>query len=137
MALHITDEGGIQQERTIDTLYDDSFSFKGETKIMCSLIDGPLNDFNLMTRREYGTSEVVTVHLEGGNSVKKILSGTHDLIHCLEGPLIVQIQPSDKTVSMEVSDTLHLENRVESESVLIRAPSKRGVAFLITIKKHT
>jgi environmental stress-induced protein Ves len=43
-----------------------AYSFRGEERVTCRLIDGPVRDFNIMTRREaYRHEVVVTECLEG------------------------------------------------------------------------
>lgn len=72
----------IRFEKTLD-----QFNFRGEEEIQCDLIDGSSVDFNVMTERDWGKSEVIVSTMMPGE--KLTFKCSYLYLHSEEPQLIV------------------------------------------------
>ncbi|MBC9249339.1 hypothetical protein A9179_03505 [Pseudomonas alcaligenes] len=85
---------------------DPPLVFAGEDEVSAELVDGPISDFNLMTRRSAWRHELQALQLDG----TQILPHAADilLIYCQAGPLVVQL-PGAAAYSLDEGQGLLLE----------------------------
>jgi len=109
------------------------FKFKGEYQTWCRLLDGPVHDFNVMSRREKfkHTCEVLaspsTIHWKPDTEIL--------LIYCLESRLSLE-GFQDMKVEISKGRTLILDKRTDipADNVLkISTVSKDMVAVIVCI----
>jgi len=79
------------------------FAFSGDWHCRCSLVAGPVRDFNLMVdrRRAQGSTELLRLD---GNPVERSVESGWLLIYCAEGALTAG------GVAAEAGDTIRLES---------------------------
>ena len=90
--LTLTDQAG-QQWCLSETL--DAAHFKGEDLIDARLHDGPILDFNLMTRRKDCCAKVFTSQQEKGQNID--LNGDLFLLFSMQGHTFVQLNQTQET----------------------------------------
>ena len=88
----LTDQAG-QQWCLSETL--DAAHFKGEDLIDARLHDGPILDFNLMTRRKDCCAKVFTSQQEKGQNID--LNGDLFLLFSMQGHTFVQLNQTQET----------------------------------------
>ncbi|WP_445769382.1 HutD/Ves family protein [Rheinheimera sp.] len=86
------------------------FAFAGETAIHCSLINGAVRDFNLMTRR--GAVQADLQVLTIGRTQQILVLSTQTLIYVASGSLEVVL--GDQHISLAAQHTLSLKNQTGS-----------------------
>jgi len=72
------------------------FSFSGDTRVLGSLLNGPVLDFNLMVRRDFGQGTLSAPDCEAGHTLGPG-QGLH-LVHVLKGECEIegkQVGPND------------------------------------------
>ena len=80
MTLDIAGMGKCRLDRPFEPLF-----FAGDAKTDCTLIDGPIRDFNLMVARGFGTGGLRVVALSPGATAP--LEGNIAAIHALRGEI--------------------------------------------------
>jgi environmental stress-induced protein Ves len=76
--------------KRLDRRYE-PFPFDGGWKTDCTLIDGPVRDFNLMAAREAGPATLTVAKLEGGGI--QVDAAPTVVFHALEGDVSVSSHP--------------------------------------------
>ena len=95
----------------------DSFEFEGEEKIQCELIDKNCIDFNVMTDRSWGQSNVNLAHLKM-NQIKKYQPKHQTFLYLYQtSPKLIVLEPNDKyefkasenviVIEVEITKTSH------------------------------
>ncbi len=85
------------------------FAFSGDDPADCALIDGPVDDFNLMVDRSRLRAETKILQLQR-NSVRLEVSGPTVILHCLRGELGVHI-PNGWHEGLAEGETLIVETK--------------------------
>lgn len=93
------------------------FVFAGEWKTDCQLIDGPVEDFNLMVDRRRAKGQL-QVHELSGSLVSHELQGDTSVFHCLEGNAEVAV--GEHCVALRTGETLRVD-RGTGELIATRA----------------
>lgn len=78
------------------------FDFSGDWHCRCSLIAGPVRDFNLMVDRRRARGKTEVLRLDGSPVERRVESGW-SLIYCAEGRLLAG------GFAVEAGDTIRLE----------------------------
>jgi len=102
----------------------DPYDFPGDAATDCTLIDGPIRDFNLITDRASAAGRVRA--LRGPAEAR--LDGGIALLHALQGPIEVAGAGGDWRV--DAGDTLRLDE-VEGSVTLTGAPGARALLALV------
>jgi uncharacterized protein len=89
--------------RRIDRPFE-PFSFDGGWKTNCTLIDGPIRDFNLMAGHDAGPAELTVAHLDR-NSIGVAVAKTV-VFHAFDGEVAVSGH------SLPAGDTLRVDDSV-------------------------
>ena len=103
------------------TAYVISFSFDGGWKTDCTLIDGPVRDFNLMAAREAGSASLTVTKLERGGV--QIEAARTLAFHILEGDASVSGHAVPQGDTLRVDDPilpLSLDARETATVAVIR-----------------
>lgn len=85
---------------------DPPLVFAGEDPVSAELLDGPISDFNLMTRRSAWRHELQELHLSGTQALPH--SADILLLYCQAGPVVVQL-PGATAYSLDEGQGLLLE----------------------------
>ncbi len=93
-------------ERRIDTPFA-PLPFNGSWQTDCTLIDGPLRDFNLMVARKWGTGTMTFLRPATGEECEIDMAPV-TLLHVFEGDASLQI--GDTTHQLKTGDTLYLQD---------------------------
>jgi len=93
-------------ERRIDRPYE-PVPFDGGWPTECTLLRGPLRDFNLMVARDWGSVAMSILRPEAGEACE-IRTTPVTLLHIFDGAAALQI--GDSRVALAPGDTLHLED---------------------------
>jgi environmental stress-induced protein Ves len=112
------DSGGAAARR-IDRAYE-PFPFDGGWKTNCTLIDGPIRDFNLIAAREGGKSELTVARIERDGI--SVAAAKTVVFHVFDGDATVSSHP------FAAGDTLRLDDPVLPLS--LDAPSRATVAII-------
>jgi environmental stress-induced protein Ves len=107
----------------------DPYPFPGEAATHCTLLDGPIRDFNLMTDRETCRGALVTLRFDAAPIVPALTPGATGLLYALRGGLTVTVGASGEWRVPEGA-TLRLD---AGQSALSVAGAPGGVALLATI----
>ncbi|WP_420962995.1 HutD family protein [Brucella sp. IR073] len=99
--------------------------FPADVAAEARLIDGPITDLNVMTRRGGLTHAVRRVHVEHGTTIR--VTGTPALILCHRGTL--HVEGGGKTLQLGPLDSLLIED-ARDESLQI---SGTGVVFVVSV----
>lgn len=103
-------------------------SFKGEWKTDCRLVDGPIQDFNVMVRHEWGAASVNGFQFVEGQNLTLAVAPLV-LLHLLEGSVSVAGH------TMSEADTLRLDSETTALTKLtVLSPKARLV--VISLKAH-
>ncbi len=97
--------------------------FRADVPTRAALIDGPVTDLNVMTRRGRQTHTVIRLTIEG--QVELTLAGASNLVVCLEG----RVDVGDDPVQIGPQDALCLD----SGTISVEG---RGIICSICIDKH-
>ncbi|WP_460535136.1 HutD/Ves family protein [Chitinimonas naiadis] len=89
-------------------------AFQGEQAVACTLLDGALQDFNLMVARDWGRAKLTIEHLQAGQSVR-LDHPDLQLCHLRQG----ELQGDD--LLMRAGQTLVL--RASEQTLSARQPS--------------
>ena len=106
------------------TLASAPYAFSGDAATVCTLIDGPIRDFNLMTERASCRGTLTALHFAGA-LVERVLHGGTAFLHALRGAVSV----AEWTVPEGA--TLRLDGMSASLAV---AGEPDGVALLAEIR---
>jgi hypothetical protein len=93
--------------RRIDRLYE-PFVFPGDRGADCTLIDGPIRDFNLMVDRARLRAQMHILTLAAGRQ-SLALAGTTAIVHCLSGAAELALADDGRRAPLAVGDTAILE----------------------------
>lgn len=93
-------------ERRIDTPFL-PLPFNGSWQTDCTLIDGPLRDFNLMVARKWGSGTMTFLRPAAGEECEIDMAPV-TLLHVFDGSAVLTI--SDVCHELKAGDTLHLED---------------------------
>jgi hypothetical protein len=110
MALSHTPEGGTARIGALEP-----YAFRGDWSTHCTLIDGPVHDFNVMTRRTEASS-TVTVLNPGMEPTERALTGSSQLLYCLSGRCRVTLPRRATDFVVAAHEALRVD--VEGESRL-------------------
>lgn len=92
-------------EKQIDTRYL-PFVFAGEWKTKCQLIDGPVEDFNLMVDRSRANGRLEVHELSGLTASHELQCDTK-VFHCLEGA--TEVTAGEHRIALRTGETLHVD----------------------------
>ncbi|TAM56575.1 HutD family protein [bacterium] len=104
------------------------FPFAGELKVDCRLIDGPVRDFNVMTRRAECTHAVEARRI--GERALNLAGPEARFVYVFEGELVVEVPPSGAGEHLHVGDTLCLDG---SAPVCLRPRADSARVALVRI----
>ncbi|TXH34648.1 MAG: HutD family protein [Rhodospirillaceae bacterium] len=93
-------------ERRIDQPFQ-PLPFDGGWQTDCTLIDGPLRDFNLMVARNWGYSTITILRPAAGDECEIDVAPV-TLLHVFAGSVSLQVDGIQH--DLKCGDTLHLEN---------------------------
>lgn len=82
------------------------FVFAGEWKTDCRLIDGPVEDFNLMVDRRRASARL-DVHELSDVTASHELQGDTEVLHCLEGSADVTV--GERRIALRTGETLRID----------------------------
>ncbi|WP_240221229.1 HutD family protein [Rheinheimera hassiensis] len=82
------------------------YSFAGETAIHCTLLDGAVRDFNLMTRRNTLQAELQVLTI--GSAVQTLPLSPQTLVYIASGSVNAEL--GAKQITLEAQHTLSLSN---------------------------
>ncbi|HEY0923661.1 HutD family protein [Rheinheimera pacifica] len=99
------------------------FSFAGETTIHCSLVNGAVRDFNLMTRRDAVQAQLQVLII--GTAVQTLLIGPQTLLYIASGSINAVL--GAKHITLEAQHTLSLSN----ETGIVQLSSKDNAQVII------
>lgn len=107
------------------------FAFAGEAAIHCSLINGAVRDFNLMTRRDtlHAELQVLTI----SSAVQTLPLSTQTLIYIASGSVNAVL--GEKRITLEAQQTLSLNN--ETGSVQLSSSDSAQVVYIGLSAKPT
>lgn len=100
------------------------FHFAGETPIHCSLLNGAVRDFNLMTRRGAVHAELQVLTI--GSAVQTLPLSAQTLLYVAAGSVDAVL--GTEHITLEAQHTLRLSN--ESRSLHLRSSSSATVIFI-------
>jgi environmental stress-induced protein Ves len=100
------------------------FCFAGETPIHCSLLNGAVRDFNLMTRRGAVHAELQVLTI--GSAVQTLPLSAQTLLYVAAGSVDAVL--GTEHITLEAQHTLRLSN--ESRSLHIRSGASATVIFM-------
>lgn len=100
------------------------FAFAGETPIHCTLINGAVRDFNLMTRRGAVTPQLQVLSI--GSEAQTLALSAQTLIYVVSGN--VEIALEQQALTLAAQHTLSLSN--ESGSVQLSCIAGAKVIFI-------
>eukprot|EP00126_Sphaerothecum_destruens_P011292 Sdes_comp20888_c0_seq3m17993 len=105
------------------------FCFRGEDKIVCTLLDGACMDFNLMVHRDFCEGVLKVLTLEEGATFDFQLNEKMDgiMIFVLEGEMHFQ------DTFLQYKDSFFLQNDFKSFTSIF--PSRCKFAFITLLKK--
>ena len=89
--------------KRLDRLYE-PFAFDGGWKTDCTLIDGPIRDFNLMATRDAGGAQLTVARLDRDGI--SVASAKTVVLHALDGDCTVSGRP------LSAGDTLRIDDPV-------------------------
>ena len=98
------------------------FAFCGETAIHCALLDGPVRDFNLMSRKDELAAAIETITLSTVPA-ELVLSATH-FIYVVSGS--VEARFNGQRIALSATDLLQLQH----ENSTVQLSSNDGAALL-------
>jgi environmental stress-induced protein Ves len=101
--------------------------FPGDVATGATLLDGPITDLNVMTRRQRYHHRVTPIALNGG--LDMVIRSPIALLYCHSGIAVVEDEfapPFD----LQAGDTLHVEAQPNSLRLNAKAPSR---LFLVEI----
>lgn len=100
------------------------FSFAGETAIHCSLINGSVRDFNLMTRRAAVQADLQVLTI--GSEAQTLPLSAQTLLYVVSGSVDAVL--GTEQITLEAQHTLSLSN--ESRSLHLRSGASAKVIFI-------
>lgn len=100
------------------------FAFAGETPIHCTLINGAVRDFNLMTRRAAVTPQLQVLSI--GSEAQTLALSAQTLIYVASGNVAIAL--GHQTLTLAAQHTLSLSN--ESGSVQLSSIAGTKVIFI-------
>ena len=106
MALSFGDAAAPPAEHRIVHRYT-PFEFAGEAKTHCRLIDGPVEDFNLMVDRHRARGTLKVLELSAVAMSFPLAANTH-VLHCLQGR--TEFVAGVRAIVLQAGETLHVEN---------------------------
>ena len=86
-------------------------AFSGDLSCDCTLIGGPIRDFNVMTARGACRHEV-EFHDLGALSIILELAGAQNLLHLVAGAVLLRLPASGRAMEIGTGETLILEGAV-------------------------
>jgi environmental stress-induced protein Ves len=105
------------------------YAFPGDVATECTLVSGPVRDFNLMVDRAHMAGSLTRLHLSGA-ATPVPLDGAVALLHALAGPMTVEAGAAGRWTLSE-GDTLRLDQASGAATV---TGQPAGRALLATIK---
>jgi environmental stress-induced protein Ves len=118
--------------RRIDRLYE-PFVFPGDRGADCTLIDGPIRDFNLMVDRA-SLRALTRIRSLAAGWHSLVLAGTTAIIHCLSGAAELALADDGPRAPLAVGDTAIIE--VETPRELRLDISAAAACTLAAIALH-
>lgn len=104
------------------------FPFPGELSVECQLIDGPVRDFNVMTRRGDCTHAVVELSID--RRPLELSGAAARFVFVFEGNLVVESAPPNAREYLSAGDTLRLE---DGETLRLHARKRSARIALVRI----
>lgn len=105
----------------------DPFAFSGDTRASATLVDGPITDFNVMTRRGRFAHTVRRVRLERGD--ERTCDRTSTMLFCHTG--IVDITSGSESARLDPCDSI-VRDATETDVWHLRARVP-AMLYLVTI----
>lgn len=100
------------------------FSFAGETPIHCTLLNGPVRDFNLMTRRAAVQADLKVLTID--RTQRTLALSAQTLLYVAAGSVDAVL--GTEHITLEAQHTLRLSN--ESRSLHLRSGASATVIFI-------
>jgi environmental stress-induced protein Ves len=79
--------------------------FSGDWPTRCELPHGPIQDFNVLTRKGVCSAELLAVHL-GARRLREAHESRQAFVHALGGALSVRVSGEEQTFELEAGDSL-------------------------------
>lgn len=79
--------------------------FSGDWPTRCELPQGPIQDFNVLTRRGACDAQVMAVHL-GARRLREMIEAPQAFVHALGGALCVRVSGEEQAFELELGDSL-------------------------------
>jgi environmental stress-induced protein Ves len=108
------------------------FSFPADTPATARLVDGPVTDFNVMTRRRDWRHTVRRVRIKAGTILPISSSATHTIIFCQSG--VFEAHGGTGVASLVTNATLWVEHG--GEPWMLRS-TEVGTVFVVEIEAVT
>lgn len=121
---------GVALDRRIDRPFE-PFAFRGEWDVDCSLVEGPVQVFNVMTRRGRVGARIDIVEPSAANSIAKA-PGETLLAYVACGPIEAWGTWGKATLSAE--DSILVDESGATE--IAAAPLGEGAARLVLVRLH-
>ena len=100
------------------------FSFAGETPIQCTLLNGPVRDFNLMTRRTVVQAQLQVLAI--GGTQQTLALSTQTLLYVATGSVDAVL--GTEHITLQAQQTLILSN--ESRRLHLRSGNNAMVIYM-------
>ncbi len=126
-----SDNEGLSFDQPIDALLE-PFAFRGEWDVECALRDGPVEVFNVMTRRGRAGARLEIVDMAVAQSVAKP-AGETLLVYVARGPVVAWGRWGKATLAAD--DSILVDEDGAAEIAI--APAEEGAARLALVRLHT
>jgi len=124
--LHVLqgDERRRSRLRRLETL-----RFSGDEPTRAELVDGPVDDFNVIVRRGAWDATLAGLAL-GARRWRETFAGGHVLVHAAQGELQVRVSNEEQPFELEPGDTLWVQEARDGEELELAGASAASVALV-------
>lgn len=112
--------------------------FQGDWDTQCWPLQGPVRDFNVLTRYDAASGTLSTLHL-GGDPVRYPLREMTSLIYCLKGKIRVEIHADGTVRGIAEGETLRIDHSAAGEreqGITISSLDGDAIGLLVGISEH-
>jgi len=90
--------------------------FSGDWPTRCELPQGPIGDFNVLTRRGKCDAEVMALHL-GARRLRESIEAEQAFVHSLDGALSVRVSGEEQAFELEAGDSLLISGAARGDEL--------------------
>lgn len=112
--------------------------FQGDWPTQCWPIEGPVRDFNVLTRYDAASGTLSTLHLNA-EPVRIPLREMTSLIYCLKGTIRLKINGEGEERELKEQETLRIDHSGSGENehgVIVSSAGDEAVGLLVGISEH-